>query len=450
MAKRETRAQERRRALSNAASTHVPGDCDVIVIGGGAAGLAAAITAAEAGASVVVLERDAECGRRILATGNGRCNFANINLDASRYNDPDFVRDVCGPTWLGDVLSFFRSSGLRWCHEEDRLYPLSCQAASVRNVLLARARKAGVVLAGAREVEGITYIDTYPPQSLAARQRDAGGRPDDGMRAEVACSELFSDTGALVLPNAKAVVIASGGEALPAAMDLGLRTAPRRPVLCPIACEDSPLRELDGRRVQALVSLTRAGEASSRWRERGEVLFRTYGLSGVVIFNLSRRADAGDLVELDLAPDLTAAELRELLAPADDGCFVDGSLDGVLDPTIARTLERLARDRWQPKPMAGMAPQEAPRDDCEALVALVKRLPFLVVGAADTNHAQVMRGGFETAQLDPRTLAFRDHRWLFACGEALDVDADCGGFNLAWAWKSGMVAGAAAARKALA
>ncbi|MBQ9007627.1 MAG: NAD(P)/FAD-dependent oxidoreductase, partial [Atopobiaceae bacterium] len=114
MARKESRAQEKRRLLAAAASVRPPSDCDVIVVGGGAAGLVAAITAAEAGALTVVLERDLECGRRILATGNGRCNFANVSLDAQRYNDPAFVGSVCGQTWLGDVLSFFRTSGLRW------------------------------------------------------------------------------------------------------------------------------------------------------------------------------------------------------------------------------------------------------------------------------------------------------------------------------------------------
>ena len=111
----------------------VPERCDVCVVGGGASGLAAAIAAAEAGASVVVLERAAECGRTILATGNGRCNLSNARLERGRYNDPAFVEAVCGAAFGSDVLGFLEGCGLAVVEEGGgRLYPLSRQAASVR------------------------------------------------------------------------------------------------------------------------------------------------------------------------------------------------------------------------------------------------------------------------------------------------------------------------------
>ena len=426
MARKETRSQERKRLLAEAASIRVPDHCDVIVVGGGAAGLVAAITAAEAGASVVVLERDLTCGRTILATGNGRCNFANVRLDPARYNDPDFVAAVCGPTWLGDVLSFFRTSGLRWCTEDDRLYPLSRSSASVRNVLLARATAAGVVLASGRTVENVT-------------EKEGSDYP-----VEVACSVASGDEGTLTFPASRTVIMATGGEAFPLVENLGIRTASRRPVLCPLACEDSPLRALDGRRVHVHARHIKAGTDRPCWSEDGEVLFRDYGISGIVTFNLSRRAEAGDLIELDLVPDLLPSELRAIADPTSCGTFACGALDGVIDPLVAALLETLARKRWQVE-WPGRA---MPSSDTDALVSLAKSLPLKAVGPADTRQAQVIRGGFDTFQFDPATLATRTHPWLFACGEALDVDADCGGFNLAWAWKSGMVAGAAAARRA--
>ena len=158
-ARRTSRSQAREAALAAAAAVRVPGRCDVCVIGGGAAGLAAAIAAAEDGASVVVLERSAECGRAILATGNGRCNFSNARLAWERYNDPAFIEAVCGPGFGQDVLSFFEECGLAWAEEEGgRLYPLSRQAASVREVLLGHAARSGVVLAPAREVTGVERV----------------------------------------------------------------------------------------------------------------------------------------------------------------------------------------------------------------------------------------------------------------------------------------------------
>ena len=191
--------------------------------------------------------------------------------------------------------------------------------------------------------------------------------------------------------------------------------------------------------------LTKKDSFFPSWQERGEVLFRDYGISGIVTFDLSRRAEPGDLVELDLVPDLNKSELQQLVDQFARGSFEAGCLDGVLDPAIAIQLERLARELWHVE----WPEHDAPATPSEALIKLVKALPFVVVGPAEAERAQVTRGGLLTSQFDPATLASRQHPWLFACGEALNVDADCGGFNLAWAWKSGMVAGEAAAKWAL-
>ena len=148
--RRVSRAAQREALLAQAAKIEVEKSYDVVVIGGGAAGLVAAISAicaAEDDASVLVLERDLECGRSILATGNGRCNFSNVELDAEAYNDAEFGSAVFGGDALQDILGFFRDCNLRWGLEGARLYPMSRKAASVRNVLLARAEAAGVTLA---------------------------------------------------------------------------------------------------------------------------------------------------------------------------------------------------------------------------------------------------------------------------------------------------------------
>jgi len=393
----ETRSKRKARSLHAAIGVSIPQHADVCVIGGGAAGIVAAIAAAEHGAQVVVLERDAECGKTILATGNGRCNFANRHLDPQLYNDPAFVCAVCGKQWLDDVLDFFEASGLFWAEEsEGRLYPLSRQAASVRTVLLARANRAGVLFGPAREVTQMTHT-----------KRDAS----------VTYRETWPQGGLGALSASALVIAVGGGETF--LQNASLSYTKPTPLLCPIACVHPIFEALDGRRVRARVSLLRDG--AHRATEQGEVLFRTYGLSGIAVFNLSRHAAPEDTICMDLLPTLSleCAQAYGTIA-----------LEGILDPVIADALRSFTSSN-------------------EEAISLAKSLSCRIVGLTETNHAQVHRGGLATAQFDPRTLRLQSTEPLYACGEGLDVDGPCGGYNLAWAWKSGMVAGASAAKEVL-
>ena len=282
-AKKLSRAELREHALAAASAVGVPAACDVVVAGGGASGLVAAIAAAEAGARTCVLEQDLECGRKILATGNGRCNFANEDLDPARYRNGAFVAKVAGARWLEEILGFFAASGLAWASEEGRLYPLSRQAASVRNVLLARARRAGVTLAPARKVTSVAPAAGGWKVSFSPATPGEKGAPQAGGI------------------TARAVVMAAGGGS-ELARGLGLSIVAEGPVLCALACEPEnnglELALVDGRRAHAHARLLRGG--SELWAEDGEVLFRPWGLSGICVFDLSRRAEAGDVVALDL------------------------------------------------------------------------------------------------------------------------------------------------------
>ena len=380
-ARKPSRARAREQLLADAAAISLPETVDVCVCGGGAAGLVAAICAAEAGASTIVLERDLACGRTILATGNGRCNLTNFDVKPGAYNDPAFFEAVCGQGGFAahDALAFFDECGLSTAFESEddmRVYPTSDQAASVRDVLLARAARAGVILACAREVERI----------------DADGT--------VFFRELFSDGHRSL--HAAATVIACREGYVPDDLD----AVPFSAALCPIAATGLPFEELDGRRSDAHVALIRDGHTIAR--ERGEVLFRAYGLSGIVIFNMSRLAQPDDVIELDLAPLVDDEKFASLVSIA-------GSARGVIDPAIVEVLGD------------------------------VKHVSCTVEGLAQTEHAQVRRGGLTTSQFDPATLMARSRPGLFAAGEVIDVDGPCGGYNLTWAWRSGQIAGTAAA-----
>ena len=401
-----TRVKERQAAqalrIKQAQAFMVPDNIDVAILGGGAAGLCAAITAAEAlGANkrVVVFEKALESGRTILATGGGRCNFTNADLSFENFSHPEFVQAVCKDknTFLADVLSFFRSSGLAWATEdEDRMYPLTRQASSIQSLLLKRAQKAGVQFALGREVTSVK------PQHNSFI---------------VAFKECFAGEKTYKV-HASSVVLATGGlTTTKLAESLQLQTTSLRPGLCALTCKPEPPTSLDGKRVRAHAALLRDGAVLKQ--ESGELLFRSFGLSGIMIFNLSRTALPGDVLEIDLLPQLTEEEVSAAVEAH--------TTDGLLDPQIAAYL--------------------GAHDSVESSITKAHKIAFTVTGTSAKVVPQVCVGGISVEQVSTNTLEAYNIPGLFIAGEALDIDAQCGGFNLSWAWKTGMVAGVAAAKR---
>ena len=402
-----TRIKERKAAqaqrINQAQAFMVPDNIDVAILGGGAAGLCAAITAAEAlGANkrVVVFEKALESGRTILATGGGRCNFTNADLSFENFSHPEFVQAVCKDkdTFLADILAFFRSSGLAWATEDEgRMYPLTRQASSIQSLLLKRAQKAGVQFALGREVTSVN------PQH-------------NGFI--VAFKECFAGEKTYKV-HASSVVLTTGGlttTKLPESLQL--QTTSLRPGLCALTCKPEPPTSLDGKRVRAHAALLRDGAVLKQ--ESGELLFRPFGLSGIMIFNLSRTALPGDVLEIDLLPQLTDEEVTAAMEAH--------TTDGLLDPQIAAYL--------------------GAHDSVESTITKAHKIAFTVTSTSSKVVPQVCVGGISVEQVSTNTLEAYNIPGLFIAGEALDIDAQCGGFNLSWAWKSGMVAGLTAAKSA--
>ena len=401
-----TRIKERQAAqaqrIKQAQAFLVPDNIDVAVLGGGAAGLCAAITAAEAlgtGKRVVVFEKALESGRTILATGGGRCNFTNADLSFENFSHPEFVQAVCKDkyTFLADILSFFRSSGLAWATEDEgRMYPLTRQASSIQSLLLKRAQKAGVQFALGREV---TSVKPQHNGFTVTFQECFGGEKTHTV-------------------HASSVVLATGGLATTnLAESLDLQTTSLRPGLCALTCTPRPPASLDGKRVRAHAMLLR--DSNVLKQESGELLFRPFGLSGIMIFNLSRTALPGDILEIDLLPHLTDEEVAAAIEAH--------TTDGLLDPQIAAYL--------------------GAHDSVESTITKAHKIAFTVTGTSAKVVPQVCVGGISVEQVSTDTLEARSIPGLFIAGEALDIDAQCGGFNLSWAWKTGMVAGVAAAKR---
>ncbi len=398
------------------------------IIGGGAAGLAAAVTAARelrmlgVPGDVAVYEADERVGRSILATGNGRCNFSNARIDAGAYRNAAFVGSALGALTAGSdpVHAFFADLGLVWREEgEGRLYPLANKATSVLDVLRAAAADFGVREACGRRAVRLDVPD-HP-----------GGR----------FHIRFADG---TVGHADAVVLATGGRTARELLPESIGFAAARPVLGPLRTATDVVRHLNNLRVRCAVTLA-GPDGAPKARETGELLFRDYGVSGIAVFNLSRFAEPGDRLLVDLLPQMPEGDCAGFLHARRRRLSADGRplsreafLRGMLLPAVARAvLEE-----------AGLAPG-APLAKCDvpALAAALKAFPLEVRGIGDERQCQVRRGGADVAAFDPRTLEARAVPGLHVVGEALDVDAPCGGYNLHWAWASGILAGRAAATR---
>lgn len=410
---------------------------DVLVIGGGASGLAAAITAARAGKSVCIVERDVACGLKLLATGNGRCNLSNESIDPQRYNHPAFVESVMGLQPEQELMGFFSSLGIMTTSEEGRLYPRSLRAESVRDALLNVCDRLGITLICGANVasahkasEGWALQIDRPARALKAKKHDDRKSELRSLRKALADAPRKNET-----LQAHAVIIATGGNPTGIADTFRLPLTSLRPILCPVSAtvvgDRAALKTLDGLRVRARLTLSRSHE--ELWREDGEVLFRAFGISGVAAFNLSRRINQGDTVLIDFFPDFSKDELLDTLEQRVNvlGDFSPRNshwLDGMLAPQLSHVV-CTAFERCHPGSR-----------DVIHLVSILKHFKLSVEGTAEERSAQVTRGGISIECVSTPNLYVNSTTGapLYVCGEALDIDADCGGFNLAWAWISGI------------
>lgn len=397
----------------------------VIVIGGGASGMVAALTAAEKNRnSVVLLERQARTGRKLMATGNGRCNLTNMDAAPGNYHGADvaFMAPAMAAFTPADTLAFFRGLGLLTVTEAGgRVYPLSNSANSVADVLRYALERAGVsVLAG---------------RSARAVRRAGGG------------FSVVTDEGELA---ADAVIVAAGGaagEKLGGVKDgyellksLGHARTALFPSLVQITTESAYPRALKGIKADARLTL-KSGETVIA-ESTGEILFTDTGISGPAAFDISRAVSAaGDrkpVLVIDLLRDYPEGVVFSLLAArraALPGLPAGELLTGALHNRLGRMVVKSAG-------LDGAKPLSALSDgELRGAASACKAFALPVRGTEGFQNAQVTAGGIKTSEFDPETLMSRIVPNLFACGEVLDIDGDCGGYNLQWAWASGRLAG---------
>lgn len=391
---------------------------DIVVIGGGASGLVCALAAKRQrqDLSIAVIEREERIGKKLLRTGNGRCNITNKFISEDRYHgaDTEFIEAAFDRFPVPTVTRFFESVGVMidfW--EDGRAYPTSYQASSVLDALRFAAEELGVEFICENEIRKIT-----PKNSV------------------------FVLNGAEDI-TAKRVVAAYGSSAglrrenMPLLENIGYEKVDIKPAIVAIKTDPFYVRQLKGIKFEGEISAMR--DSVKLKTSAGEVLFAEDGVSGPPALDIARLIShkRADHVSLDIFPNISFDDLvkqlksrRTLLAKREMENFFVGMVNKRLGQIIVKysgiDLHSLVADLSD--------------DKLEVLAWALKDFRIKAVGTQNLANAQVAAGGIATHQFDCRTMESKIHKGLYAVGELLDIDGDCGGFNLQWAWSSGLLA----------
>lgn len=389
----------------------------VLIIGAGASGLTAAIMAARSGAAVTVLEQNEKPGKKICATGNGKCNFSNLAMpeDAYRGEHPEFVKKAFSQFSVNDTVDFFERLGIYPLDKYGYLYPRSNQAQSVVDVLCMEASALGVKIKTNEQAVSVKI------------------RKSDEKKFYVLTKGWHYEADALILANgSKASAIAgSDGSGYALAESFGHKIIPVYPALTALKCKGNTFKTWAGVRTEGKITLLIDGKICKS--EQGELQLTDYGISGIPVFQISRfairAAKEGKKAQLrvDFFPEASKEDVKKLLESRKNACPYKKEkelLTGLFPEKLIKVLT-------------------AQKD----LLLAIKEFPLEVTDGLSFAQAQVCSGGVDTAQVDPETMESLLCRDLYLTGELLDIDGTCGGYNLQWAWSSGAVAGIHAAKE---
>ena len=400
----------------------------VAVIGGGASGMMAAVTAASEGARVILLEHKDRIGKKILSTGNGRCNFTNIHQEPICYHseDPLFPWEVVERFNAQAVISFFFQLGVYSKNRNGYIYPNSDQASAVLDAFRMELDRLKVEIR-----TGVECREIRPGKKGFTVLTDQG--------------PVRADRVILCAGSKAAPTTGSDGSGYDLAKKLGHRILPVLPALTALKCEEKFFKSIAGVRANGSVSIWSGGECIAK--DTGEIQLTDYGISGIPVFQVSRYASKllyekkeMDAV-LDFMPDFTKEQTNAFLrarAKTRPDKSAEMFLIGLFHKKLCDLWIRLSEIPRQRK--AG----ELTEDEIARLTSLIKEFRVRVRETNPYDKAQVCCGGVDTREVNPETLESVYVPGVYFAGEILDVDGMCGGYNLTFAWASGYVAGKAA------
>ena len=402
----------------------------VAVIGGGASGMMAAITAAQEGAHVLLLEHKDRVGKKILSTGNGRCNFTNIHQEPICYRseNPLFPWGIICQFGSQETVSFFLKLGVYSKNRNGYLYPNSGQASSVLDVLRMELARL--------EVEVRTGVEC---QEIVRGKKHLSIRTGQGM---VRADAVILCAGSRAMPSS-----GSDGSGYDIAEKMGHRILPVLPALVQLRCREEFFKSIAGVRAEGTVSVFADGQCLAR--DTGEIQLTAYGISGIPVFQVSRYVSQAlhqkekVTAVLDFMPDFAPEQLQAFLRAR-----IQAQPEKTAEQFLIGLFHKKLSDLWIRllKLPRNRRACELTEEEITALGSMVKDFRVTVTSANAYEQAQVCCGGVDTAGINPDTLESQYVPGVFFAGEILDVDGMCGGYNLQWAWSSGYVAGKAACR----
>ena len=413
----------------------------VVIIGGGASGIMAAIIAARHGSEVTILEHKDRIGKKILMTGNGKCNLSNLSFSCENYysDTPEFIPGIFKEFSVEDTLTFFREIGLLTKEKKGYLYPMSEQASTVLDIFRIELNRQHVKIVTDCDVNEIICKNKHSAESSQEQKEKQ--------------FQILTSQGRFM---GDALIIACGGKAAPQsgsdgtgyhlAESMGHRILTPLPALVQLRCEDayikSYMKAVAGVRCEAGLKLYVAGKPVKE--ESGELQLTDYGISGIPVFQLSRIVSKAIYekqkvaMEIDLLPSVDTGEIREYLIhrPSTEVMTTEEAMLGMVNKKILSLILKLNQvklntlwDEIKHNPVL-----------LDKIIDTIKRWRIIIKATNPFQNAQVCCGGVDCKELKD-TLESKKIKNLYFAGEIIDVDGICGGYNLQWAWSTGYVAG---------
>jgi|WetSurMetagenome_2_1015567.scaffolds.fasta_scaffold45118_2 predicted Rossmann fold flavoprotein len=402
---------------------------DVIVIGGGPAGMMAAIKAGEAGAKTALIEKNPKLGAKLLLTGGGRCNLTHIETSrdfCSRFGkEGDFLLSSFSSFGVDETMDFFENYGLELKNEEGRIYPASDKAKDVLNLLVSLLKKKGVEVMTSLEVKDIKTDGKSICSVLLSNKKEIRGR------------NYIISTGGKSYP-----VTGSTGEVFNLIKKMGHKVGELKPALTPVETKEEWTKNLQGISLDNVsVSLILGGKKVKE--EKGEILFTHFGLSGPLILNMSRAV--GDLMEkgkvkinIDLFGGKTIEEADNYLLRLfgkNRNKHVLKFLGDIYTEKLSAFIMNFSGVSLERKP------NDLTKEERDRLVKYMKKIELSVVGLLGFDRAMATHGGVSLKEIDSKTMKSKIINNLYFAGEAIDLDGPSGGYNLQMCWTTGFVAG---------